>query len=112
MIQHAPWGYARVLSIGHNFKVKEIHILPGHRISAQYHDHRDETWYIVEGRGIVTIKNKQFDAQYRKMFMIPAKALHRAECTGGEDLVIIEIQLGSYNVEEDIHRTADDYGRI
>ena len=112
MIQYTPWGYAKVLSIGHNYKVKEIHIFPGERISLHYHDYRDEIWYIVEGKGIVTIKDKQFDAQYRKMFMIPSKAAHRAECTDGEELVIVEIQLGSCNSEEDIHRRADDFGRV
>jgi mannose-6-phosphate isomerase len=39
-------------------------------------------------------------------------AAHRATNTGtGEDLVLIEVQTGSYFGEDDIVRLDDDYGR-
>ncbi|MCH7817176.1 MAG: hypothetical protein IIC60_11465 [Proteobacteria bacterium] len=36
---------------------------------------------------------------------------HRIENTGTEDLVFVEVQLGSYFGEDDIKRLEDDYGR-
>jgi len=42
---------------------------------------------------------------------IPRGAFHRILNTGKEELVFIEVQTGDYFGEDDIERTADDYGR-
>jgi mannose-6-phosphate isomerase-like protein (cupin superfamily) len=43
---------------------------------------------------------------------IPKETLHRIECTGTDDVVFIEVQVGDYLEEDDIIRVEDDYGRI
>jgi mannose-1-phosphate guanylyltransferase len=42
---------------------------------------------------------------------IPAGNKHRLENAGGEMLVMIEVQSGSYTGEDDIVRFDDEYGR-
>lgn len=42
---------------------------------------------------------------------IPKGATHRLENTAREDLVIIEVQTGTYFGEDDIERLEDKYGR-
>jgi mannose-6-phosphate isomerase-like protein (cupin superfamily) len=42
---------------------------------------------------------------------IPVGSAHRVSAVGGDDLVFIEIQTGSYFGEDDIERLDDDYGR-
>jgi mannose-6-phosphate isomerase-like protein (cupin superfamily) len=42
---------------------------------------------------------------------VPRGAHHRLGNQGGEELVIVEVQLGGYTGEDDICRYHDDYGR-
>ena len=42
---------------------------------------------------------------------MPLGAKHRLANEGDEELVIVEVQLGSYTGEDDIVRLQDDYGR-
>ena len=42
---------------------------------------------------------------------MPVGAAHRITNAHDEDLVIVEIQMGSYTGEDDIVRLQDDYGR-
>ncbi len=43
---------------------------------------------------------------------IPLGAAHRIKNNGKEELIFIEVQLGSYFGEDDIIRLSDDYNRI
>lgn len=47
-----PWGYYENLSEGEGYKVKRIVVRPGQRLSSQKHKHRNESWTVIEGRGI------------------------------------------------------------
>jgi len=51
-----PWGTWEVLATGDRYTVKRISVLPGHRLSLQYHQHRSEHWTIVEGLAEVEIE--------------------------------------------------------
>jgi hypothetical protein len=44
-----PWGTWEVLATGDRYTVKRINVLPGERLSLQYHRHRSEHWTIVAG---------------------------------------------------------------
>ena len=106
-----PWGYYEVLLDANNCKVKRITVLPGKRLSLQYHERRDELWQIISGEGKITIGNKEFPLGPQDSFTIFRKQHHRIENVGEEDLVFIEIQTGDYFGEDDIIRIEDDYGR-
>jgi mannose-6-phosphate isomerase len=42
---------------------------------------------------------------------IPLGAVHRIENVGQEDVIVIEVQAGTYLGEDDIERFEDDFGR-
>lgn len=106
-----PWGSYRVLLDENDHKVKQITVLPGARLSLQYHRRRMEHWYVVGGRGIVTRGDEQIAVAPGDAVDIPAEAPHRIHNPGDTPLVFIEVQRGDYFGEDDIVRLEDDYGR-
>jgi len=107
-----PWGRYHVLADEKDHKVKRIIVHPGKRLSLQRHHRRAEHWYVVQGRGIVTLDNVEIVVSAGQAVDIPLGAAHRILNTGGGDLVYIEVQTGDYFGEDDIERLADDYGRV
>jgi mannose-6-phosphate isomerase len=106
-----PWGTWLVLDDQPEFKVKRIQVLPGHRLSYQKHNKREEHWQVVRGEAKVTIDGQEHAVGAGECIRIPKGALHRIENAGSELLVFIEVQRGEYFGEDDIVRIADDYGR-
>ncbi len=105
------WGYYRILSEGKNYKVKKIVIKSKHRISLQYHKLREEHWFIVSGKALVTIDKALFNVDEYDNFIVHSNVEHRIENKGENDLIFIEIQIGQCR-EDDIVRLEDDYGRV
>lgn len=113
VMQHEdrPWGRFDVLQESSFHKVKSILLLPGKRLSYQKHEKRAEHWFIVRGEAEVTI-----DGQIRKMtsgnsINIGIGIPHRISNTGTSELILIEVQTGTYFGEDDIVRIEDDFGR-
>ena len=106
-----PWGYFQVVDEGAGFKVKRLCVRPGQRLSYQRHTSRSEHWFVVSGRGLVTLDDSTGEVGPGSTVDIPAGTAHRVACEGDVDLVFIEVQTGSYFGEDDIERLADDYGR-
>ncbi len=50
-----PWGRYTVMDEGPGYKVKQIVVAPGGRLSLQMHQHRAEHWVVVQGTARVTI---------------------------------------------------------
>lgn len=108
---HRPWGTYTVLEDKQAYKVKQISVRPGAKLSLQYHHHRSEHWIVVEGTATVTVGEKTFELKKNESIFIPKEEKHRLANFGAEDLVIIEAQVGSYLGEDDIVRLQDDYKR-
>lgn len=106
-----PWGWFETLVTGAGFQVKIITVHPRGILSLQSHDHRAEHWIVVDGQATVTINHDSFDLRKNESTYIPKGALHRLENCGVEDLVMIEVQTGSYVGEDDIVRYEDVYAR-
>jgi mannose-6-phosphate isomerase-like protein (cupin superfamily) len=106
-----PWGYFQVVDQGAGFRVKRLCVRPGQRLSYQRHESRSEHWYVVSGRGVVTLDGVSREVGPGATVDVPVGAAHRAACAGEEDFVLIEVQTGSYFGEDDIERLEDDYGR-
>jgi mannose-6-phosphate isomerase len=107
-----PWGSFCVLSDEIDHKVKRITVKPKKRLSLQSHKRRSEHWYIVKGRGVVTVDDKKVRVKAGTAADIPKGARHRAENTGTCPLIFIEVQTGNYFDEDDIIRYEDDFGRV
>ena len=108
---HRPWGYYEVLSDEPDHKVKRIVVYPGKRLSLQCHRHRAEHWYIVSGKGLVALNDKNLELSVGQAIDIPRGALHRIQNPGTVNMTFIEIQTGESFGEDDIERFEDDYGR-
>ena len=110
-IVHRPWGTYTVLEEGERFKLKRIVVKPGASLSLQMHYHRSEHWVVVDGTARVTNGDAEFLVHTNESTYIPAGHKHRLENPGVTDLIIIEVQSGSYLGEDDIVRFNDAYGR-
>ena len=109
--EERPWGAWHVLFVREGYKVKRIHVNPGHRLSYQTHEHRDEHWVVVRGTATCTVDDKEIILTAGHSLDVPIGAKHRIANLHDQELVIIEVQLGSYTGEDDIVRLTDDYGR-
>ncbi|HEX6143688.1 MAG TPA: mannose-1-phosphate guanylyltransferase/mannose-6-phosphate isomerase [Geminicoccaceae bacterium] len=106
-----PWGRFDVLHEGPGFKVKEIRVDPGGKLSLQSHRHRAEHWVVVSGKARVTVDETVLDLEPDQSVHIPLGARHRMENPFDEPMHLIEVQCGSYLGEDDIVRYEDVYGR-
>lgn len=106
-----PWGSWHVIDEGDGYKIKRIHVTPGCRLSYQTHRHRSEHWTVVAGVATCTIDDDQVVIEAGSSVDVALGAKHRLANEGNEELVIIEVQRGSYTGEDDIVRLEDDYGR-
>ena len=111
-IEERPWGSYTVLQDCEVCKVKRIKVLPGKRLSYQYHHNRAETWVFITGNGTVVINDELQPVAPGCVVQIPQMDKHRVHNTGVGNLEFIEVQLGSYFGEDDIVRIEDDFGRV
>jgi len=110
-VDHRPWGHFETLVLGDRFQVKRIVVKPGAALSLQSHHHRAEHWIVVEGTAKVTIdKDVKLISENQSVY-IPLGAVHRMENPGKVDMVLIEVQTGTYLGEDDIVRYEDVYAR-
>ena len=108
---HRPWGWFESLVTGNRFQVKRIVVHPGAALSLQSHHHRAEHWIVVEGTARVTVGDDVRLISENQSVYIPLGAVHRLENPGKVNMVLIEVQTGSYLGEDDIIRYHDDYAR-
>lgn len=106
-----PWGAWHVIDVDKGYKVKRIHVKPGCRLSYQTHDHRSEHWVVIYGLATCTIDGETTRIGPGESISVPQGCKHRLSNEASEELVIIEVQRGSYTGEDDICRIEDDYGR-
>ncbi len=107
-----PWGSYTILDEQVYCKVKRIEVTPGHKLSLQSHEKREELWTVVAGAGIMTLDERSYPVQSGDVISIAIGQKHRIENNGATPLLFIEIQTGSYFGEDDIIRYEDNYGRV
>ncbi len=108
---HRPWGWFETLAMGERFQVKRIVVHPGGTLSLQSHMHRAEHWIVVKGTARVTVEGEARLVTENQSVYIPLGAKHRMENPGKVDMVLIEVQTGTYLGEDDITRFDDAYAR-
>ena len=108
--EQRPWGNFERFTKNESTTVKILTLNPEQEFSLQEHEHRTEFWKIIGGDGLVTVGEKQSEANIDDEFLVEPKMLHRAKA-GADGLKILEITFGDFD-EEDIERMEDDYGRV
>ncbi len=106
-----PWGWFELLITSDKFQVKQITVYPGASLSLQSHKFRAEHWIVVSGTATVTINKKQKSVHENQSVYIPIRKKHRLSNNEKENLVLIEVQTGTYFGEDDIKRFEDIYKR-
>jgi mannose-1-phosphate guanylyltransferase len=105
-----PWGWFETLADGPGYRVKRLLIRCNLRISLQRHHHRTEQWVVVQGQGLLHLDGRELPLEVGSVAFIPAGAVHRVTARQ-QDLILIEVQRGSWLSEDDIERLDDDFGR-
>jgi mannose-1-phosphate guanylyltransferase / mannose-6-phosphate isomerase len=108
---HRPWGTYATLKQEDGYQVKRITVAPGQKLSLQYHHKRAEHWVVTQGKAIVQVGDEEFETGPGEYRYIPMGEKHRLTNIGHDELVLIEVQVGSYLGEDDIVRLEDIYNR-
>jgi mannose-6-phosphate isomerase-like protein (cupin superfamily) len=99
------WGYYEILHEEPNFLIKKLTIHPTHAISFQYHKHREEMWYVIDGDGAFTLDGNQFLGTPGFAFVVKPGEKHQVRnIRYDKDLVAIEVWRGDILSEDDIVR--------
>ena len=106
-----PWGFYEVLLDSDLTKIKRLHIYPNTRLSYQFHNFRNEHWIIISGEAEVKINGKIKILKQNESIYISKKTKHYIKNISKQNLILIEVQTGSYFGEDDIYRIDDPFKR-
>ena len=107
-----PWGYELIWALTDDYCGKLLCVRAGHALSLQYHERKDESWYVQEGRASLELGSVgEDDRSAREIkagdsFRFRPGTIHRV--AAHEDTLIIEVSTPEL---EDVIRLEDDYGR-
>ena len=106
-----PWGHELIWARTDRYVGKILHIEPGHVLSLQYHNKKDESIYVLAGEIILRL-NRDGALVERRMaqgaaFHIEPKLIHQFEAVTAADLLE-----ASTPELDDVVRLQDRYGRV
>jgi mannose-6-phosphate isomerase len=108
-----PWGYELIWARTDRYVGKILHIEPGHVLSLQYHDKKDESIYVLKGEIILRLRQGGGDTLSERRvgagqaFHIPPALVHQFEAVKASDL--LEASTAEL---DDVVRLKDRYGRV
>ncbi|HKA58820.1 MAG TPA: cupin domain-containing protein [Gemmatimonadales bacterium] len=106
-----PWGYELIWAKGDRYVGKILHIEPGHVLSLQYHNKKDESIYVLSGEIILRIQQGDTLIERRvsqgEAFHIPPKQIHQFEA-----VIVTDLLEASTPELDDVVRLKDRYGRV
>ena len=108
---HRPWGNFTSIIKGETWQVKRLVINSKQSLSLQMHQHRSEHWVVVKGVAKVEINNEVSLLNVNESVYVPSRAKHRLSNPYEDELILIEVQSGTYLGEDDIIRFEDKYRR-
>ena len=114
MYEERRWGSYKVMGINqHEDGVKSLTKIlcfnDGGFISYQRHKFRDEIWIVVGGSGLLVVDGKFSNVTRGRVITIKAGDMHAIKSLG--KLQIIEVQVGTDLIEEDIERFELDWDK-
>ena len=114
MYEERRWGWYRVLDFtkkeGREVLTKRLCVKSGKNLSYQFHNHRSEVWTIISGDAIFIQDGETKMVLPGDVLTIPLGSKHCLYAL--TDTEIIEVQMGSSIVEEDIVRLEKDWSTI
>ena len=108
----APWGGHDTIVEGEGYKLKQLFVTPGSKLSLQYHHYRSEHWVVAKGTASVQLGEKHLELNSGEYIYDPTGEKHRISNNTNSELIIIEVQNGNILDESDIVRLEDSFGRV
>ena len=107
-----PWGWELIWAHAEAYVGKILHVRAGQALSLQFHNEKDESWYVQSGRaelelgdaGEAVLKTEVIAAG--ACFRFRPGTVHRV--TALEDTTIVEVSTPQL---DDVVRLEDKYGR-
>ncbi|HEY7694368.1 MAG TPA: cupin domain-containing protein [Gaiellaceae bacterium] len=107
-----PWGSELIWAESEHYAGKILFVRAGESLSLQYHDVKDESWYVLEGRATLELGRAGREAldgveiAGGQAFRFRPGTVHRV--TAIEDTRILEVSTAHL---DDVVRLEDSYGR-
>ena len=106
-----PWGHEIWWAWTDDYVGKILHVRAGHRLSVQYHEHKDETSFVLSGR-LKLLKGPSAE-ELGEIEVVPGSQwrngpgeIHTIEAL--EDADVLEVSTPHL---DDVVRLSDSYGR-
>lgn len=109
-----PWGHEEIWAETNNYVGKVLFINPGHRLSRQYHNLKEETFRVLSGVLLLEIGQGEdlfcFYMTPGMTYHCPPGTIHRMCCEANEKEPVQVLEV-STNHLDDVVRLEDDYKR-
>lgn len=92
MFADKSWGSYRVLDVAEESMTVSITLAPGNQMNYHSHDHRDEVWTIISGKGYTVVDGMKQNVSAGDVITMAAGCRHTV--VAETELKIIEVQLG------------------
>jgi mannose-6-phosphate isomerase-like protein (cupin superfamily) len=114
-IVQKPWGHEEIWAETATYVGKVLFINPGHRLSRQYHNLKEETFRVIKGQLHLEIGSgddiKTQILRVGECFHCPPGTIHRMICHPSFNDSAVEVLEVSTNHLDDVVRLEDDYKR-
>jgi mannose-6-phosphate isomerase len=107
-----PWGYELIWALTDRYCGKLLHVRAGEQLSLQFHNAKDESWLVLEGRAELELAQAG-EAITASEIVAPGAAFHFEPGTvhrlrAVEDTTVLEVSTPEI---DDVVRLQDRYGR-
>ena len=112
-IVEKPWGYEKIWAQTKDYVGKVLFIKSGHRLSKQYHEVKEETICVLEGRLALEIGMPE-ELGFRREYLTPGQTFHvkpgtiHRFCATTTDVKLAEVSTPEI---DDVVRLEDKYSR-
>jgi len=107
-----PWGHELIWAVADEYVGKILFVRAGHSLSLQFHNEKDESWYVQSGRAQLELGDAGQGVLNTEVIVAGASfrfrpgTVHRV--TALEDTTILEVSTPQL---DDVVRLEDKYGR-
>ena len=107
-----PWGWELIWAHSESYAGKVLFVRAGHSLSLQFHNEKDESWYVQSGRAELQLGDtgeallNQEVIRAGACFRFRPGTVHKLRAL--EDTTILEVSTPQL---DDVVRLEDDYGR-
>lgn len=108
-----PWGHELIFALTDDYCGKVLFVRAGQALSLQYHQVKDEAWYVQSGRATLELGTFGDEGSLHTVEITAGDAFHFVpgtvhRVTAIEDLTVLEVSTPHL---DDVVRLEDRYGR-